>query len=165
MRLPRNNPTPLLNPHHDFLAPHLLQQIIPVIQAVNQRFTNRQNRWIAQLGPPRLAAQLNNSLWPRVVNSFQIPSMFSDEKFQDLFYFTRQQAFQFRNAHVQPMLQQRAAQAQGPRGARSSLPHTLTEDSLTCLFLGKVRLNQADRMVAAQLGIAPRNVQKWLRAR
>jgi hypothetical protein len=164
MRLPRHNPAPHLIPYHDFLAPHLLRPIIPVIQALNRRFTNRQNRWIAGLGPPRLGAQHQNTLWPRVVNSFQIPSMFSEVKFQDLFYFNRQQAFQFRNAHVQPMLQARAAQAQGPRGARSSLPHTLTEDSLTCLFLGKVRLNQADRLVAAQLGIAPRQVQKWVTA-
>ena len=112
MRLPHVAPAPHLAPDPDFLAPHLLRPIIPVIQAINQRFSNRQNRWIAHLGPPQLVQQLQNPLWHRVANSFQIPSMFPESRFQDLFFFTRQQAYQIRNAVIYPMLQQRAAQAQ-----------------------------------------------------
>ena len=59
------------------------------------------------------------------------------------------------------MQQQRAALANGARGARSSIPHTLTPDSLTCLFLGKVRLNHSDRVVAAEMGLEHKNTQKW----
>ena len=144
---------PHLAPDPDFLAPHLLRPIIPVIQAINQSFSNRQNRWIAHLGPPQLAQQVQNTLWHRVTNSFQIPSMFPESRFQDLFFFTRQQAYQIRNAVIYPMLQQRAAQALGPRGARSSMPHTLTPDSLTCLFLNKVCLNHSDRVTASEVGV------------
>ena len=61
------------------------------------------------------------------------------------------------------MLRDRAAQAQGPRGARSSLPHTLTPDSLATLFLGKIRLNRTDRVVAAGLGIHHKHAEKWLK--
>ena len=162
MRLPRNNPAPHLQPDPDFLPRRLLLPIIPVIQALNRGFTNKQNRWIARQGPPRIPANTQNNLWHRVVSKHQLPSLFSEREFQDLFYFDRQQVFQFRNAHIYPMLQLRAAQAQGQRGARSSLPHTLTPDSLACLFMGKVRLNQTDRVVAAQLGVTHKVVQKWL---
>ena len=161
MRLPRHAPAPHLNPDPDALAPHLLQQIIPAIQALNHRFTNRQNRWIAHLGPPRLQPNVQNRLWFRAANSFQIPATFGEEQFQNLFYFSRQQAFQLRNTVTYPMLQARAAQAQGARGALSSMPHTLTPDSLTCLFLEKVRLNPADRTAAAELGVEHAVVQKW----
>ena len=68
-RLPRNIPAPHLNPDPDALAPHLLRPIIPVIQAINQqRFPNRQNRWIAGLGPPRNGDNFINSHWHRVVS-------------------------------------------------------------------------------------------------
>ena len=158
VRLPRNNLAPQLKSDPDFLTLHILRPIIPVIQALNNRFTNRQNRWIAGMGPPRNITNIQNVLWPRVVSSFQLPFMFSDSEFQDLFYFSRQQVFQFRNSQVYPMLQQRAAQ--GVRGARSYLPHTLTPDSLSCLFLGKVRLNQTGRVLGAQLGVEHGVVQK-----
>ena len=58
------------------------------------------------------------------------------------------------------MQQQRAALANGARGARSSIPHTLTPDSLTCLFLGKVQLNHSDRVVAAEMGLEHKKL-KW----
>ena len=88
--------------------------------------------------------------------------MFSDEEFQDLFFLTQQQMYQFRTAVVVPMLAQRAAQAQGARGARNSLPHSLTPDSLACLFLMKLRLNPTDRELAAEFGITAKLVRKWL---
>ena len=164
-RLPRNIPPPHLNPDPDFLPPRQLREIIPVIQALDRKkFTNRQNRWIAGLGPPRNQLNIRNSLWHRVVSKSQLPFMFKDTEFNDLFYFNKQQLYQIRNAVVNPMLAQRAAQAQGVRGARNSLPHTLTPDSLTTLFLSKVRLNQKDRVVSAQLGIKHRHAQKWLLA-
>ena len=164
-RLPRNQPGPHLNPDPDTLNPRLLGQIIPVIQAVNrQRFTNRQNRWIAGLGQPRNPVHMRNTLWHRVVSKYQLPFLLSENDFQDLFYFTPQQVFQFRNSIIYPMLNERAAQAQGPRGARSSLPHTLTADSLACLFFAKVRLNMKDRVIAACLGIHHKHVEKWLKA-
>ena len=163
-RQPRNNPLPQLAPDPDHLPPKKLRPIIPVIQALNQKLSNRQNRWIAGVGPPRLNANIHNTLWPRVVSKQQLPSMFSESEFSDLFFFDRQQMYQFRNAYVYPMLADRAAQAQGARGARSSFPHTLTPDSLACLFMAKVRLNLPDRVVAAQLGVEHRVAQKWLRA-
>ena len=49
------------------------------------------------------------------------------------------------------------------RGPRSNLPHTLTPDSLACLFMLKVRLGQTDRVVAAELGIDPKNARKWVK--
>ena len=163
-RLPRNIPPPHLDPDPDFLAPRLLREIIPVIQALNQKkFTNRQCRWIAGLGPPRNQLNVRNTLWHRVISKSQLPFMFKDAEFNDLFYFNKQQLYQFRNSIVLPMLAQRAAQAQGVRGARNSLPHTLTPDSLSALFLSKVRLNQKDRVVGAQLGIRHRHAQKWLK--
>lgn len=90
--------------------------------------------------------------------------MFNETRFQDLFYFSQQQAFQFRNSVIYPMLQHRQGLAHGARGARSSIPHTLTPDSLTCLFLGKVRLNHSDRVVAGELGVEHPVVQKWVKA-
>ena len=163
-RLPRNQPGPLLNPDPDTLHPRLLRQIIPVIQAINSRqFTNRQNRWIAGLGQPRNPVNIRNTHWPRVITKGQLPFMLSETEFMDLYYFTPQQVFQFRNAIIYPMLNDRAAQAQGARGARSSLPHTLTPDSLAVLFFGKVRLNLKDRVVASGLGIHHKHVEKWLR--
>ena len=163
-RLPRNHPGPHLNPDPDTLNPRLLRQIIPVIQAINSRqFTNRQNRWIAGLGQPRSPVNIRNILWPRVVSKLQLPFLMSKEEFTDLFYFTPQQMFQFRNTVIYPMLNDRAVQAQGPRGARSSLPHTLTADSLACLLFAKVRLNEKDRVVASMLGIKHQNVDKWLK--
>ena len=81
----------------------------------------------------------------------------------DLYYFSLQHVFQFRNAVIYPLLNQQAPQAQGPRGARSSLPHTLTPDSLALLFFGKVRLNLKDRVIAAGLGIHHKHVEKWMR--
>ena len=89
--------------------------------------------------------------------------MFNDAVFTDLFYLNKQQMYQLRNSIIYPMLAQRAAQAQGPRGARSSLPHTLTPDSLACLFMLKVRLGQTDRVVASELGIDPKSARKWVR--
>ena len=163
-RQPNNAPAPQLNPDPDFLKPHLLRPIIPIIQALNQKFSNRQNRWIAHLGPPRILLNIQNNLWPRVTNSFQIPTTLSEERFQDLFYFSRQQAYQLRNSITYPMLQARVAQAQGARGALSSIPHSLTPDSLTCLFLGKVRLNHTDRTFAAELGVDTTVVRKWTKA-
>ena len=163
-RLPRNIPAPHFNPDPDTLAPHLLRPIIPMIQAINQRkLTNRQNRYIAGLGQPRNGIHFNNNLWPRVVSKVQLPFMFSDTVFTDLFYLNKQQMYQLRNSIIYPMLAQRGAQAQGPRGARSSLPHTLTPDSLACLFMLKVRLGQTDRVVAAELGIDPKSARKWVR--
>ena len=163
-RLPRNNQLPHLNPDPDLLHPHLLREILPVIQALNRKqFTNRQCRWMAGLGAPRNQLNIRNTHWTRVVSKHQLPFMYSDSEFTDLFYFNKQQLYQFRNAIVLPMLAQRAAQAQGVRGARNSLPHTLTPDSLTVLFMSKVRLNQKDREIAAQLGIGHRHVQKWLK--
>ena len=163
-RLPRNQPGPYLNPDPDTLNPRLLRQIIPVIQVINgQRFTNRQNRWIAGLGPPRNPVNIQNTHWPRVVSKSQLPFLLSETEFMDLYYFTRQQVYQFRNAVIYPMLQERAAQAQGPRGARSCLPHTLTPDSLALLFFGKLRLNLKDRVVAAGLGIHHKHAEKWLK--
>ena len=163
-RLPRNHLGPHLNPDPDNLHPRLLRQIIPVIQAINgQRFTNRQNRWIAGLGPPRTPVNIQNTHWPRVVSKSQLPFLLSEVEFMDLYYFSPQHVFQFRNAVIYPMLNQRAAQAQGPRGARSSLPHTLTPDSLALLFFGKVRLNLKDRVIAAGLGIHHKHVEKWMR--
>ena len=163
-RLPRNHPGPHLNPDPDTLNPRLLRQIIPVIQAINSRhFTNRQNRFIAGLGPPRNPVNIQNTHWPRVVSKSQLPFLLSETEFMDLYYFTQQQVFQFRNAIIYPMLNARAALAQGPRGARSSLPHTLTPDSLALLFFGKVRLNLKDRVAAAGLGIHHKHVEKWLR--
>ena len=44
VRLPRPIQAPHLAPDPDFLAPHLLRPIIPVIQALNHKFSNRQNR-------------------------------------------------------------------------------------------------------------------------
>ena len=44
VRLPRQMQAPHLAPDPDFLAPHLLRPIIPVIQALNHKFSNRQNR-------------------------------------------------------------------------------------------------------------------------
>ena len=163
-RLPRNNQLPHLNPDPDLLHPHLLREILPAIQALNRKqFTNRQCRWMAGLGAPRNQLNIRNTHWTRVVSKHQLPFMYSDSEFTDLFYFNKQQLYQFRNAIVLPMLAQRAAQAQGVRGARNSLPHTLTPDSLTVLFMSKVRLNQKDREIAAQLGIGHRHVQKWLK--
>ena len=163
-RLPRNIPAPHFNPDPDTLAPHLLRPIIPIIQAINQqKLTNRQNRYIAGLGPPRNGVHLINNLWPRVVSKVQVPFMFNDAVFTDLFYLNKQQMYQLRNSIIYPMLAQRAAQAQGPRGARSSLPHTLTPDSLACLFMLKVRLGQTDRVVASELGIDPKSARKWVR--
>ena len=73
-RLPRNHLGPHLNPDPDTLHPRLLRQIIPVIQAIDgQRFTNRQNRWIAGLGPPRTPVNIQNTHWPRVVSKSQLP--------------------------------------------------------------------------------------------
>ena len=164
IRREHQNQAPHLQPDPDFLPQRLLIPIIPIIQALNNKFSNRQNRWIAGQGPPRIPTITRNTHWPRVVNKNQLPSLFSDQEFQDLFYFHRQKVYQFRNAHVYPMLQQRAAQAQGPHGACSSLPHTLTPDSLSCLFLAKVRLNESDRLVAAQLGVTHRVAQKWIKA-
>ena len=163
-RVPRNHPAPHLFPDPDTLNPRLLRQIIPVIQAINSRqFTNRQNRWIAGLGQPRNPVNIQNTHWPRVVSKSQLPFLLSDAEFMDLYYFTPQQMFQFRNTVIYPMLRDRAAQAQGPRGARSSLPHTLTPDSLATLFFGKVRLNLKDRVMATNLGIHNNHVGKWLR--
>ena len=163
-RLPRNHQAPLLAPDSDFLIPRLLRPIIPVIQSLNRKFSNRQNRWMAALGPPRSQLNVQNELWPRVVSKHQLPFMFKDEEFTNLFYFDKQQVYQFRNAIIYPMLAMRAGQAQGARGARSSLPHTLTPDSLACLFLSKVRMNQSDRVIAGQLGVTHRVSQKWLSA-
>ena len=160
-RIPRNNQGPHLAPDPDFLPPNLLRPVIPIIQALNQQLTNRQNRWIAGIGPPRLHLNLRNTLWPRVASKYQLPHMFSDTEFQDLFFITRQQMFQFRVAVVTPMLAQLAAQANGARGARNSLPHTLTPDSLSCLFFMKIRLGHTDRELAAQFGITHKHVIKW----
>ena len=163
-RLQRNIPAPHLAPDPDFLVPRLLRPIIPVIQALNgNRFSNRQNRWIASLGPPRIQLNIHNTLWPRVVSKHQLPNMMSETEFQDLFFLNRQQMYQFRTAVVTPMLVQRTAQAQA-RGARSSLPHTLTQDSLACLFLGKLRLNHTDRVLASELGVSHKVAQKWILA-
>lgn len=161
-RLPRHNQQPHLIPDPDFLPPRLLRPIIPIIQALDQnKLTNRQNRWVAGGGPPRLNVYLNNNLWLRVVNKIQLPFLFSDSEFLDLFYLNKQQMFQLRNAIIYPMLAQRVAQAQG-RGTRG-LPHTLTPDSLACLFMLKMRLGHTDRAVAAQLGISQSNTLKWLK--
>ena len=88
-RLPRNHPGPHLIPDPDTLNARLLQQIIPVIQAINSRhFTNRQNRFIAGLGPPRNPVNIQNTHWPRVVRKSQLPFLLSETEFMDLYYFT-----------------------------------------------------------------------------
>lgn len=163
VRLPRPNQHPQLVPDPDFLPPHLLRPIIPIIQALDQnKLTNRQNRWVAGVGPPRAQVNLNNNLWPRVVNKFQIPFLLSDKEFLDLFYLSKQQMYQLRNAIIFPMLAQRVAQAQGHRGTRG-LPHTLTPDSLVCLFMLKMRLGHTDRALAGQLGMGHQTALKWLK--
>jgi hypothetical protein len=162
-RLPRHNQQPQLIPDPDFLPPHLLRPIIPIIQALNQgKLTNRQNRWVAGMGPPRPHVNLRNNLWLRVVNKIQLPFLLTDSQFLDLFYLNKQQMYQLRNTVIYPMLAQRVAQAQGHRGTRG-LPHTLTPDSLVCLFMLKIRLGHTDRAVGEQLGISHSNTLKWLR--
>ena len=62
----RQLPANQRNPDPDILHPHLIQQIVPAIQSINQRLTNRQNRWISSVGPPRLPHNHNNQFWHRV---------------------------------------------------------------------------------------------------
>ena len=103
----------------------LVMQKRALIDMENQRLTNRQNRWISSVGPPRLPHNHNNQFWHRVANKFQNIHMFEEETFEEVFGFTRQQCYQLRDTFIYPMLQQ----------AGIKLPHSLTPDSLTSMFL------------------------------